>query len=120
MGIRDEITRRARDVVWPVIGLSALAYFAYHAVEGNRGLLSYFRISQQIADARAQLDEVQAERRSLEHRVSLLRPDNLDRDLLEEQARAILNYTRRDEIVLRPNGTPTSAAPPIPRPAILR
>jgi cell division protein FtsB len=116
MGIREEIARRARDVIGPVIGLSALAYFAYHAVEGNRGLLSYFRTSQQIADARAQLEEVQAERRALEHRVGLLRSDNLDRDLLEEQARAILNYTRRDEIVLRHGGSgpmPSSPAPTI-------
>jgi cell division protein FtsB len=36
----------------------------------------------------------------LERRASLLRPDHLDPDMLEERARTILNFARPDEIVV--------------------
>jgi len=101
MALADELKRRARDVIGPVLGLSALAYFVYHAVEGERGLFAYFRLTHQIEETRSGLEEVAAERRALERRVSLLRSESLDRDLLEERSRFILNYVRPDEIVIR-------------------
>ena len=39
-----------------------------------------------------ELERVTAERKQWEHRVSLLRADKLDPDLLDERARAMLNY----------------------------
>ena len=40
----------------------------------------------------------------LERRVSLLRPESLDRDMLEERARAVLDLARPEErvIVIKP------------------
>jgi cell division protein FtsB len=102
MALVLELKRRARDLVGPVLGLSALVYFVYHAVEGDRGLFAYFRLTHDIAETQAALDQVAAERQALEVRVSRLRPDSLDRDLLEERARAVLNYVRPDEVVVRP------------------
>ena len=58
------------------------------------------RNQMQLADARAQLDELGAERRAIEHRVSLLRSDRLDPDLLDERARLMLFKARPDEIVI--------------------
>ncbi len=109
MALADELKRRARDVIGPVLGLSALAYFVYHAAEGDRGLFAYFRLTHQIVESQAALEEVTAERRALERRVSLLRSESLDRDLLEERARVILNYGRPDEVVIR------QQAPRLPR-----
>jgi len=37
---------------------------------------------------------------ALEHRVSLLRPESVDPDMLEEQARSRLGLTDRDEVVI--------------------
>jgi cell division protein FtsB len=101
MALVVELKRRARDLIGPVLGLSALVYFVYHAVQGDRGLLAYFRLSADIVETQAMLDQVTAERQALELRVSRLRHDSLDRDLLEERARAVLNYVRPDEIVVR-------------------
>src|SRR3954469_25448387 len=100
MAIWRELKRRARDVIGPVLGFCIVGYFVYHSVEGERGLTAYIRLTERLADARGQLDEVQAERQALERRVKLLRTDNLDPDMLEERARAILNYSRPDEIVI--------------------
>ena len=102
MALIVELKRRARDLVGPVLGLSALLYFVYHAVEGDRGLLAYFRMTHDIAETQAGLDQITVDRQGLELRVSRLRANSLDRDLLEERARAILNYVRPEEIVVRP------------------
>ena len=77
-----------------------MAYFAYHLVEGERGLLAWMRLSQEVRDAKATLASVTAARATLEHRVSLLRADHLDRDLLDERARAILDVIGPNEIVI--------------------
>src|SRR5882672_4700033 len=100
MAIWRELKRRARDVVGPVLGFCVVGYFVYHSIEGERGLTAYVRLTERLVDARAQLDEVQAERQALERRVKLLRTDNLDPDMLDERARTILNYSRPDEIII--------------------
>ncbi len=106
MEIWRELKRRARDVIGPVLGFCIVGYFVYHSIEGDRGLLAYARLTERLADAHAQLEEVQAERQALERRVSLLRTDNLDPDMLDERARAVLNYSRPDEIVIRDSQGP--------------
>lgn len=104
MAVWDELKRRAKDVVGPVLGFCAVGYFAYHSIEGDRGLFALVRLSERIQEARAQLEELTAERKALEHRVSLLRSDHLDPDMLDERARIILNFARPDEIVIRDPG----------------
>jgi cell division protein FtsB len=100
MALLDELKRRAKDVIGPVLGFCTVGYFAYHSVEGDRGLFALLRLSEQIQEARSHLDELAAERKSLERRVSNLRPDHLDPDMLDERARLILNLARPDEIVI--------------------
>lgn len=102
MEIWRELKRRARDVIGPVLGFCIVGYFVYHSIEGDRGLLAYVHLNERLSEAKAQLEEVQAERKALEHRVDLLRTDNLDPDMLDERAHAVLNYARPDEVVIRP------------------
>jgi cell division protein FtsB len=47
-----------------------------------------------------ELERVTAERKEWEHRVSLLRSDKLDPDLLDERARMMLNYAHPRDLVL--------------------
>ncbi|MGQ0663874.1 MAG: FtsB family cell division protein [Pseudomonadota bacterium] len=100
MGLWGELKRRAKDAIGPVLGFCVVGYFAYHSVEGERGLGAYIRLSERIAEARAHLEDVTAERKALARRVGLLRSDNLDPDLMEERARLILNLARPDEVVI--------------------
>lgn len=95
-----EFNRRLRHVMGPLLGVSALAYFAYHTVEGDRGVLAWVRLNNEILSAEMELATVSAERQALEHRVLLLRPDHLDPDMLEERARVMLNMGRADEVVI--------------------
>jgi cell division protein FtsB len=103
MMILDEIRRRARHVIGPFLGLTAVVYFAYHTVQGDRGLLAWWRLNQEIKQAEETLGQLEGERDKLDQRARLLRPDHLDADMLEERARIMLGLGRDDEvIVLRP------------------
>lgn len=100
MLILEEIRRRARFLVGPMIGLALVAYFAYHTVQGDRGLMAWWRLRHEIRHAEETLAQTEAVREAMEHRVSLLRPDNLDPDMLEERARLMLNMGRDEDIVI--------------------
>jgi len=94
------IRRSARAAFGPVLGFCVVGYFAYHSFEGERGLYSYLRLTEQVRIAREHRDDVRAERVVMERRVALLRADSLDPDMLDEQSRALLNYARPDEIII--------------------
>ncbi len=99
MHLLDAIRMRARLIIGPIFGISLVLYFAYHLVQGDRGLIAWLRLTQQIDEARATLAQVEAERAPLAHRVSLMRT-RLDPDLLDETARADLNLVGADEVVI--------------------
>ncbi len=100
MSIVREIRKRARRVIGPVLGISLVAYFAYHLVQGDRGLMAWVRLEQQVAEANMALAAVEAQRATLEHRVDLLRPQHLDPDLLDERARRELDLIGPHETVI--------------------
>ncbi|MBI4183822.1 MAG: septum formation initiator family protein [Proteobacteria bacterium] len=83
-----------------MLGACAFAYFAYHAIEGERGLLAWLRMTKEIEVAREVLAEIDAERTALERRVALLTPGHLDPDVLDERARALLDLVGEGEIVV--------------------
>ena len=113
MTVFREIRRRARQVAPQVLLASTLAYFGYHAVEGDRGVLARIRLEQDLAEARDVRATLGAERARLEHRVTLLRPDSLDPDLLEERAREVLNLGFPDDfVILLPKAPPPRDSEP--------
>lgn len=91
---------RLRQALIPILGSVLVVYFSYHMVQGNHGLIAYINLKSKVEQAEARYAEVHAERLDLEHRVALLRPDNLDPDMLEERARTVLDFVRPDEIVI--------------------
>ena len=95
----DAIRLRARVIIGPILGISLVIYFAYHLVQGDRGLIAWLRLTQQINEAHMALAQVDAQRDPLAHRVSLMR-DKLDPDLLDETARGALNLVGADEVVI--------------------
>ncbi len=99
MHVFDAIRLRARVIIGPILGISLVLYFAYHLVQGDRGLIAWLRLTQQIDEARVTLAQVEAEHDPLAHRVSLMR-DRLDPDLLDETARGSLNLVGSDEVVI--------------------
>ncbi len=100
MVVLQEIRKRAGFIAGPVLGISLMCYFGYHLVQGERGLLSWLRLTQDVKLAKSRLADFDGEREALDRRVSLLRPEHLDRDMLDERARATLNLVGPHEIVI--------------------
>ncbi|WP_342452443.1 FtsB family cell division protein [Pararoseomonas baculiformis] len=92
--------RRLQGLVLPVIFFGLCAYFAHHATHGSRGLLARDARNAEIVAARIVLAEAEAERDAMERKVAGLRAEHLDRDMLEERARALLNVVAKDEIII--------------------
>ncbi len=100
MDVGRFIRKQAQSVMLPLLGMALSFYFAYHLVVGDRGVVAWTRLNQQIRDAKAQAATIHEEREALEHRVADLRPDSLDPDLLDEQARQRLNLVAPGETVI--------------------
>jgi len=107
MVVFREMRRRARVLIGPVLGLALTGYFAYHLVEGDRGLRAWVRLNHDMRVARDNLAAVDAERAALDRRVADMRPDHVDPDLLDEEIRRQLDLASPNEIVIiRPAQTP--------------
>lgn len=117
MALMREIRRRAKHVIGPMLMVSVAAYFGYHAVEGDRGLIAWWQVTQELKNANATYARVHDEREALERRVALLGPDKLDLDLLDERAHAMLDLAGPDEVVIFDNPAAAPAPPPPQSPA---
>ena len=100
MDIARQLRRQLKSIVGPAIGLTLSVYFGYHLVEGDRGLIAWVRLNQQIREAQAEAAQIHTEREAQDQRVSLLRTEHLDPDMLDEQARSALNLIGSNEIVI--------------------
>ena len=100
MKLIDHIRYRLDRALWPAALFAILAYFAYHAVQGNYGLLALRDMEGELTDLRVIAAELSAERQLLEARSAKLRPDSLDPEMLGERARDVLGFARADEKVI--------------------
>ena len=99
------VTHRRRRSSLTALGLYSFAalfvgYFAFNAFTGAHGLRAQQGLEQQMMAMKVALASVKAERAVWERRVSLLRSDKLDPDMLEERARAMLDYVDPRDVTL--------------------
>ncbi|MDO9708463.1 FtsB family cell division protein [Paracraurococcus lichenis] len=100
MSFGRALKRRVRDAMLPVAFAALCGYFAWHSQHGDFGLEARDRKLADIAQARDALTKAEAERDAMERRVAGLRGDRIDRDQLDERARALLNLVGKDELVI--------------------
>ena len=100
MVIRTRIRRIASITAFYVVVLGASAFFGLNAWTGERGLMARKEHKIRIAQLSRQLDELVIERSALERRVAAISFEAIDRDLLDERARAVLNYSHRNDVVI--------------------
>ena len=94
-------TRRLRRQHWAaLLGLSLAAYFGYHAVNGSRGLFAWQQVTTDLEASRQELEALRAARAALEGRVTRLRPDSLDPDLIDELARKELSFVEPLDVII--------------------
>ena len=101
---------RYRTIIVLLTCALGLLYVGYQSVQGERGLLRWVERSAEAEKTRAEVAVLAEERRRLERRVSQLRAESLDLDLLDQEARRTLNLGHPDEEVIFLD------RPPHPRP----
>ena len=95
------VTRRR--ICFAFMNICIMAYFGYHVIIGDHGLLSRWRLADEVGQLQAEVHELKTRRQKLKNKVSLVRPESLDPDMLDERARAILNLAHPNDItILRP------------------
>lgn len=109
------VTRKRLRTFLTTLALYALAalligYFGVNAYSGNRGLKAQQDIDRQMAVLRADLDRLKLERGQWQRRIALLRSDALDPDMLDERARALLDYVEPNDLTMMTGARPRPAA----------
>ena len=100
MGLAHEVKKHTRAAIGPFLLILMVSYFGISFVQGDRGLLAWIRLSDEIALVQADLTDLMVNRARIEHRIQLLRPNGLDLDMLDERARALLGFSQKDEVVI--------------------
>ncbi len=100
MSLAYEIRLLAKAAVAPTLLACTVAYFAYYAIHGERGLFGYFRVADKISQVETALDLRTREHDRMALRVRLLRRHALDIDILDERARRVLGLAHPDEVVI--------------------
>ena len=76
-----------------------VGYFGVNAYTGKYGLNARLELDQEIISLNDELARLKQEHADSEHRVSLLRSDRLDPDMLDERARFQLDYANPHDLV---------------------
>ncbi len=84
-----------------ILLIAVLAVFGHSGLQGELGLGALHQAEALERNLIAELSIVSEDRRARRNLVNRLSTDNLDLDLLDERARAILGYVRVEELVIR-------------------
>ncbi|WP_417683791.1 FtsB family cell division protein [Roseibium sp.] len=80
--------------------MSALVYFGFHALNGELGLVGRAAIERQVMDLETELQVLIDERQGLHARVTLLRSESLNPDMVDERARLNLNLAHANDLTI--------------------
>ena len=100
MTFKQNIQARLGQIWGVALFLSLMAYFVFHAFQGEHSLPALKRLQQQEVALMAEAELVRYERQDLEKRISLLRETSIDPDMLEELVRKRLGFAHPDEVII--------------------
>ena len=87
-------------IVGPLVVALIIFWLIFHVFSGSNGIYSLLKEQRRLELLKAQLAEVIGERKDLEHKVHLMSDKSLDPDMLDEQARAVLDDASANEVVI--------------------
>jgi cell division protein FtsB len=75
-------------------------YFVWHGVNGQRGLKTGEEYEQKLAQLRLDRDLLKLQRMQWENRIALIKGENIDADILDEEVRKRLGRVHKNEVVI--------------------
>lgn len=87
-------------MIVPIVGALFVCYFLVHAFHGDRGVLAWMHLQKQVSVAEQTVSETRTVRAGYDRRISLLRSEHLDADMLDERARIMAGLVRPDEFIV--------------------
>lgn len=103
--------RRLRAAVVPILLLGITGYFVYNAINGGRGIRAQRHEQAVLVQDQATLKSVSAGHQRWQARVDALRHNSIDRDMLDQQVRSVLNLANPDDLALPLKPPPANATP---------
>jgi len=95
------LKNRLRMALPPAIFLAITFYFGWNAVHGHSGLEAQATQRVALAQAQAEFAQVDAQRAQWETRIADLSAQSIGPDMLDDQARQVLNLAEPGDIVVQ-------------------
>ena len=77
-----------------------IAFFGFHTVAGDRGILARPQLEHKIIQAQEELSLLKKRQSFLSHRISLMHKDAIDADILAETARSELGLFSPNDVII--------------------
>jgi cell division protein FtsB len=77
-----------------------IAFFGFHTVAGDRGILARPQLEHQIIQAKEELSLLKKRKSFLSHRILLMHEDAIDADILAETARSELGLFAPNDVII--------------------
>jgi cell division protein FtsB len=98
------VRTRLRSIVLPIVFYLVLGvaggYLVWGASNGEHGLKAKEKFDAEAVELKAQLVALKDEHARWALRVTSLRPESVDKDLLDEAAHALLDRVAKEELVI--------------------
>ena len=95
---------RLRSIVLPIVLYLVLGVASFYLVlgasNGEHGLKAKEQFDAEAVELKSQLAALKDERTRWELRVASLKSESIDKDLLDEEAHALLDRVAKDEVVI--------------------
>ena len=100
MGFGWDIQQKLKSGWLIFISLFIFVYCSFNLFCGDRNIYRYFALQDQIAEAKERALMYAKQKNKLQQKVNRLSDAGLDTDLLDEQARVVLNMAADDEFII--------------------
>lgn len=97
---RGVARKELQRTVIAVLSFGIFIYFLFHLLHGDRGYFALQGERLRLSQTQGKYKNIKAEREQLQRRVTLLRPQSLDIDMLDERVRAVLGYAHPNDLII--------------------
>lgn len=100
VGLNKYKLSNVSTTAWVVGALLLGVYFTYHTLQGEYGIFSRIQVNDEAVTLQKELDEWNDKIKEMQNLTLRLSDNYLDLELLDERAREVLGYIRKDEIII--------------------